>query len=52
MMVYLGLRPVVMLNTRDVIREAFVKRGLEFSGRPQDQFWVEQFSRGFGNQDT
>ena len=38
MTVYLGSRRTIMLNSYDVIKEAFVKYGHEFSGRPQDLF--------------
>ena len=34
MTVYLGVRQTVYLNTYDVIKEAFVKQGHSFSGRP------------------
>ncbi len=49
MTVYLGTRRVIMLNTLDVIREAFIKRGAEFSGRPQDLFWIQKLTMGKGN---
>ncbi len=48
MTVYFGSRPVIILNTHDVIKDALGKRATEFAGRPQDLFWVTDISRGRG----
>ena len=48
MTVYLGARQTVYLNTYDVIKEAFVKKGNLFSGRPQDVFWVTELCDSIG----
>ena len=49
MTVYLGSRCTVMLNSYDAIKEAFVKYGHVFSGRPQDLFFITDISEGLGN---
>ena len=46
MTVYLGSRCTIMLNSYDVIKEAFVKHGNVLSGRPQDLFFIEQITEG------
>ena len=48
MTVYLGTRETVYLNTEEVIREAFVKHGDSFAGRPQDIFWMKELCDGIG----
>ena len=48
MTVYLGNRETVYLNTEEVIREAFVKHGHSFAGRPQDIFWMKELCDGIG----
>ncbi len=42
MTVHLGARETVYLNNYDVIKEAFVKNGHLFSGRPQDLFYMKE----------
>ncbi len=37
-----------MLNSYDLIKEAFQKMGHDFAGRPQDMFWVEEIQEGMG----
>ena len=49
MTVYLGSRQIIYLNTYDVIKEAFVKNGSSFLGRPQDLFWMKDLCGGIGN---
>ena len=49
MTVYLGSRETVYLNTEEIIREAFVKHGLSFAGRPQDIFWMKELCDGIGD---
>ena len=49
MTVYLGSRCTVMLNSYDIIKEAFVKLGHAFSGRPQDLFFITEITQGLGN---
>ena len=48
MTVYLGVRQTVYLNTYDVIKEAFVKQGYSFSGRPQDLFYMRELTKNIG----
>ncbi len=48
MTIYLGARPVVVLNTKEAIREAFVRRGGEFLGKPQDLAVVKDVFQGKG----
>ena len=50
MTVYLGSRCTIMLNSYDVIKEAFVKHGNVLSGRPQDLFFIQEITEGFGKQ--
>ena len=38
-----------MLNSYDAIKEAFVKHGHVFSGRPQDLFFITDITEGLGN---
>ena len=45
---HLGPREIIYLNSYDVIREAFVKSGNSFSGRPQDWFWLAELCHGRG----
>ena len=49
MTVSLGSRQTVYLNTEEVIREAFVKHGHSFAGRPRDMFWMKELCDGIGN---
>ena len=46
--VYFGPRRVIILNSYDAIKEAFVKLSQGMSGRPQDFFWVEHITQGMG----
>ena len=48
MTVYLGSRCTVMLNSYDVIKEAFVKNAHVFSGRPQDILFIKEITEGYG----
>ena len=48
MTVYLGSRCTIMLNSYDVIKEAFVKHGHVFSGRPQDLLFIKEITEGYG----
>ena len=48
MTVYLGVRQTIYLNTYDVIKEAFVKQGHSFSGRPQDLFHMRELCKNIG----
>ena len=48
MTVYLGSRCTVMLNSYDAIKEAFLKQGHVFAGRPQDLFFVSEITEGLG----
>ena len=48
MIFHLGPREIIYLNSYDVIREAFVKSGNSFSGRPQDWFWLAELCHGRG----
>ncbi|KAK2152708.1 hypothetical protein LSH36_321g07011, partial [Paralvinella palmiformis] len=45
--IYLGSRRVVVLNGYDVIKEAFLKNGHVFSGRP-DIFFISGLTKGYG----
>ena len=49
MTVHMGTRQTIYLNTCDVIKEAFVKKGNSFSGRPQDIFWISELCDSIGN---
>ncbi len=46
--VYLGSRRVIMLCSYDTIKEAFVKYGNIFIGRPQDLFFIKELTYGLG----
>ena len=48
MTVYFGARQAVYLNTHDVIKEAFVKHGHSFAGRPQDLFYMTELCDSMG----
>ena len=48
MTVYLGSRCTIMLNSYDVIKEAFAKYGHAFSGRPQDLIFIKEIVQGLG----
>ena len=48
--VYLGSRRVVILNSYDAIKEAFVTHGSSTCGRPQDLIWIKEFTKGMGKQ--
>ena len=48
MTVYLGSRCTIMLNSYDVIKEAFVKHGHILSGRPRDLIYVTEMTEGLG----
>ena len=48
MTVYLGSRCTIMLNSYDIINDAFVKCGHAFSGRPQDLWVVKEITEGLG----
>ena len=48
MTVYFGARPTILLNTYNVIKEAFVQRGYAFAGRPQDHFYLSEMCGGIG----
>ncbi len=50
MTVYLGSRCTVFLNTYEVVKQAFVKKGDAFSGRPQDLYFMKEFAKGKGNE--
>ena len=47
--VYLGSKPSVMLCSQEAIKEAFVKCGHAFSGRPQDLFFIRELTFGRGD---
>ena len=47
--VYLGTRCTVMLNSYDTIKEAFVRYGDVFAGRPQDLFFFRELLKGKGD---
>ncbi len=46
--IYLGSTRVVMLNSYEIIKEAFVKHGNSFTGRPQDLFFIKYITKGNG----
>ena len=46
--VYIGSRQTIFLNTYDVIKDAFVKHGNLFSGRPQDLFYLKELCDNIG----
>ena len=48
MTVFFGSRCTIMLNSYDVIKEAFVKHGNVLSGRPQDLFFIQEITEGLG----
>ena len=48
MTVYLGSRCTIMLNSYDIINDAFVKCGHAFSGRPQDLWFIKEITEGLG----
>ena len=45
--VYLGNTPIVVLNGYSTIKECFLKRGGQFSARP-DLFWTRDLMNGKG----
>ena len=47
--VYLGSKPAVVLCSHNSIKEAFVKCGNAFSGRPQHLFFIKELTLGRGN---
>ena len=49
MTVCLGSRQIIFLNTYDVIKEAYVKLGQSFTGRPQDLIWTKDICAGKGD---
>ena len=49
MTVYLGSRQIIFLNTYDAIKEAYVKLGQSFTGRPQDLIWTKDICAGKGD---
>ena len=49
MTVHLGPREAIYLNTYDIIKEAFVKNGASFSGRPQDYFYMTELGQSRGD---
>ena len=38
----------MILNSYDVVKEAYVKLGSVIAGRPQDLFFVESITEGYG----
>ena len=48
MTVYLGSRQIIYLNKYDVVKEAFVKHGNSFTGRPQDLLWSKDICQCIG----
>ena len=48
MTVYLGSRQIIYLNKYDVVKEAFVKHGNSFTGRPQDLLWSKDICNCIG----
>ena len=46
--VYFGSRRVIVLNSYEAIKEAFVKQGNLLAGRPQDLFFVRDIQEGKG----
>ena len=46
--IYLGKHRTVMLNSYDAIKEAYVKYGNAYVGRPQEMFLIKYFSKGRG----
>ena len=49
MTVYLGSRATIYLNSYDVIKEAFVKNGISFAGRPNDYFYMTELGQSRGD---
>ena len=45
---YMGSRRVVFLNSYNAIKDAFVKNGQAFSGRPHDLIFFQQITDGKG----
>ena len=43
--VYFGSRRVIVLNSYEAIKEAFVKQGNLLAGRPQDLFFVKDIQK-------
>ena len=48
MTVYFGSKCTIMLNSYDIIKEAFIKHGHVLSGRPQDLFFIQEITEGLG----
>ena len=46
--VYFGARRVIILNSYEAIKEAFVKNGHVLAGRPQDILFVKDIQKGMG----
>ena len=49
MTVHLGSRETIYLNSYDVIKEAFVKNGNSFAGRPSDYFYMTELGQSRGD---
>ena len=45
--IYMGMRRVVVLNGYEAIKEAFVRKGHAFSGRP-DVYFITGITEGYG----
>ena len=48
MTVHLGSTQVVFLNTYEMEKDAYVKHGHQFAGRPQEIFWISELVNNLG----
>ena len=50
--VYFGSQKVIILNSYEAIKEAFVRKGNSFTGRPKDLFFMKDMQKCRGKEIT